>query len=363
MLANYLEPEDILADENFLSWYFKTEASREQAWEEWMSAHPDSKELVMQAVQILDNTRLREKELAAGQLEKAESRLFKSISLSEAAAPYFKDQDQPSTRKEPSADQAIGIADIRTLQTKPVPRFKWGVAAAALIILAGGALLTGSLLRSKPELKTQFGEIIRQQLPDGTEVTMNANSRLDYFSEWKDGKDREVWVKGEAYFHVTKTQQHSRFIVHTSHFDVIVTGTQFNVLDRHEKGNVLLQEGSVTIMTKEGKMVQLTPGEFAEFGGDRQVDKRPARQDSVTAWKEQKLIFDHTPLREIVNIIDDQYGVAVKLADDSVGNKTVCGIMPNNNLDVLLQAIQATADFNVKKEKGAITISSQKARE
>lgn len=51
-------------------------------------------------------------------------------------------------------------------------------------------------------------------------------------------------MDGEVFFHVRKTPLKSRFIVHREHFDIIVTGTQFNVSNRHGKDNVLLQEGS-----------------------------------------------------------------------------------------------------------------------
>ncbi len=52
---------------------------------------------------------------------------------------------------------------------------------------------------------------------------------------WKEGTSREVWLKGEAFFHVSKTPTKARFIVHTERFDVVVTGTQFNVMNRAGK--------------------------------------------------------------------------------------------------------------------------------
>jgi ferric-dicitrate binding protein FerR (iron transport regulator) len=66
-------------------------------------------------------------------------------------------------------------------------------------------------------------------------------------------------------------------------------------------------------------------------------------------------VFDNTPLRELVLIIHDQYGVDVKLAEDSIGDKTISGIMQNDSLDNLLQALEGTGDFDVvKKDKDII---------
>jgi ferric-dicitrate binding protein FerR (iron transport regulator) len=89
-----------------------------------------------------------------------------------------------------------------------------------------------------------------------------------------------------------------------------------------------------------------------------QLEKRPAKNDSILAWKEQRLVFDRTPLRELVSIINDQYGVAVRLADDSIGDRTISAILPNNNLDILLQALEATSEFDVVREKDGITIKA-----
>ncbi|MES1160868.1 MAG: FecR domain-containing protein, partial [Bacteroidota bacterium] len=124
---------------------------------------------------------------------------------------------------------------------------------------------------------------------------------------------------------------------------------------RRGKDNILLQEGSVLLHTSDGRELHLTPGDFVEFNSD-QLERKPAKNDSVLAWKEQKLVFDKTPLRELVGIINEQYGVDVKLSADSIGDKKISAILPNNNLDVLLQALVATSEFDVVRQDGAIII-------
>jgi ferric-dicitrate binding protein FerR (iron transport regulator) len=332
MLDNYHEPEELLSDPSFLAWYFNTEGDKGGV-EQWMAAGPGRRDLVQQAVELLNTTRLPEKEVPAGQVDRAERTLMQKIAFlpdtAPAVLPLYKDR-------------------------------RWIAAACIIILLAAGLVLTrpGFLRPGQPEVKTAYGQISRQQLPDGTEVTMNANSRLSYSPGWKDGADREVWVNGEAFFHVTKTPLKSRFIVHTDHFDIIVTGTQFNVVNRHGKDNVLLQEGSIILHARDGKDLNMIPGDFAEFNGDRQLAKRPAKNDSILAWKEQKLVFDKTPLRELVTIINEQYGIRVRLAEDSIGDRTISAILPNNNLNVLLQALEATSEFDVVRQEEGIVIKA-----
>ena len=101
----------------------------------------------------------------------------------------------------------------------------------------------------------------------------------------------------------------------------------------------------------------MVPGDFVEWEKDR-LEKLGARPDSLTAWQQHQLIFDKTPLKSVVEIIQDQYGMTVELDNPATGEKTVTGIIQNNNLDVLLQALQATKDFDVSREGRTITIKA-----
>jgi ferric-dicitrate binding protein FerR (iron transport regulator) len=101
--------------------------------------------------------------------------------------------------------------------------------------------------------------------------------------------------------------------------------------------------------------MKMLPGDFLAFGSDT-PEKRTVRPDSVLAWKEHRLLFDNTPLKQLVTIIDDQYGVRVRLDNEATGNQTISGILPNDNLDVLLQALEATMEFEVDRQGDNITI-------
>lgn len=370
MSEHYREAEEILSDEAFLSWYFKTGDGRDKDWLDWMSQHPESEELVRQAVEILNTSRLPERHVTAGQLKVAEERLMTEIEVLEVARRAGNGRgvvvgsggDIGGTGGGvviggvggAEGDGAGGVVKGK-MRVVRLRVSKWAVAAAVVLVAASVWLLLGPLHASRPEVKTEFGQIVNQRLPDGTEVTMNANSLLRYTTGWKDGADREVWVNGEVFFHVRKTEKHSRFIVHSEHFDVIVTGTRFNVVNRHGRDNVLLEEGSVTIVTRDGHTVHMRPGDMMAYDSSMMA-RKVSRTDSVLAWKDQKLVLDHTPMKDLANIIHDHYGVLLQPADDSVGERLVSGILPNNNLEVLLQALEATGDFDIERKGDTISI-------
>jgi len=253
MSENYREPEDLLSDESFLSWYFKTGEEGKANWEHWMADDTDRTRLVQQAIALLDATRQPEKAMPTLQLEVAEAALLKRIGETPDFLPARHAASYP--------------------KTLPLYRDRrWRVAAAIFILLVAGFGVAKFRSR-RPEIKTDFGQLDHRQLPDGTVVTMNANSRLAWSPDWKDGSDREVWMNGEAYFHVSKTPLKSRFIVHTDHFDIIVTGTQFNVVNRKGTENVLLEEGSVILHLQDGRELNMKPGDFVVFR-DRQLEKK-----------------------------------------------------------------------------------------
>ena len=234
---------------------------------------------------------------------------------------------------------------------------RWMAAASVLALIAGIYVLLPHTIH-KSTWSTPYGEIKKVQFPDGTTVIANANTRITYPAEWKEGKDREVWLEGEAFFHVHKTPSKSRFIVHMGHFDIVVTGTQFNAVNRPDKASILLQDGRVILRASDREEMAMKPGDFAEFLNG-QLTRRSINADSCLAWKDRRLFLDNTPLSQLIRIIREQYGVEVHQAEGSTENTTVSGILPNDNLEVLLRALELTGDFTIVHEKDKIIIKDR----
>lgn len=334
MLKNYSHIEELLTDESFLGWHFKSDPDAIDKWETWIAENPGEMHLVKEAIEFLDTIKISDINISGTQTRVAEEKLLAGI-----AAPA-----------EPGPAPII-----------PFRRRRWFLTAVALLILATGAWLFNYLSDSKAELKTAYGEIKSQKLPDGSDVFLNANSQVSYADEWKEGTDREVWITGEAYFEVKKTPQKSRFIVHTEQFDIIVTGTQFNVVNRNGKANVMLKEGSITLKTTQGKEIVMNPGDFIEFNKTEPA-KKDVNNENLIAWKDRKIVFENTPLCTAVDLIKEHYGVSIKLSNDSLGNSTLTGMLPNDNLDVLLEAISALNEFKVIHQNNEIIITDKTQR-
>jgi len=326
--------EDVLTDERFLTWYFSVADNESDNWQTMLEADPHLQSLTNEAKIIMKQLHFEEK----------------GVSDSEIGEAYRKLKEKISENSQGKKSPVINM---------DVKRKRWWIAAASIILLALGSIAVWNNFSSvtRTTHKTEFGQIIEQKLPDGTKVFLNANSSLSLGEDWDNNKPREVWIKGEAFFNVAKTANKQRFIVHASQFDVIVTGTQFNVVDRPGRTNIMLQEGSVVLKTKDGAEITMKPGEFVEFKAE-QFNKKELPAVNVASWKEHKLNFENTPVPEAARMITDIYGVELIAGDDIIKSKVLTGVMPNDDLNVLLEAIEATLECKAERVGEKIVLKS-----
>ncbi|HEV7622370.1 MAG TPA: FecR domain-containing protein [Flavisolibacter sp.] len=325
MNDNLRSLEDIITDENFLAWFHKNNDQKAKKWKEWLLQNPGQEEIIREAIAFLKSVSLKEKSLPAEQIENASRKLNHKLNESRVKKLHF-------------------------------ARKTWLIPAAAVLLCIVGFGVWKSF-GTQTILGGTYGHITEYKLPDGTKVTLNANSKITLNRKWENGKDREVWLKGEAYFQVVKTSLKNKFVVHGNNMDIIVTGTKFNAVNRDDESSVLLTEGSVLVKTKDGSEIKMQPGDFVKFENTIAL-KKPVNEEKVLAWKQSKLVFDNTPLTEVAAIISRYYGVTVVFTDSSIGAKKIGGVMPNDNLDVLIQSLKAIAEFKITKRDSEIIISN-----
>ncbi len=323
--------DDFLHNDSFIAWVLKTDAGHIAHWEAWLAQNPEKAPLAHEAAQVLRKLQIREEPVSDTQVENARAKLLQAMNEAETT--------QPKTR---------------TLTR----RLAWYAAASVVLVTAVtlGFMLLGNKSK-KPILASGYGQVMQNKLPDGSEIILNANSQLTR-NQWKENGDREVWLNGEAFFKVQKTPERRRFIVHTDAFDIEVTGTSFNVINRDGKSSVVLKEGSVNIHRPGQPVLVMKPGDFVEFQ-NRQLNKKTVTGTDYLAWTENKLVFDNTPLNEVARTISEHYGISVTIEEKGLNGKTITGIMPNNNLEILLQALEATSEFTIQRNKENIIIGNK----
>lgn len=236
-------------------------------------------------------------------------------------------------------------------------------AAAILLIPLLGAMLMYFINIQEPE-KPVYSEVyapkgsrISLDLPDGTHVWLNHGSRLKYPQSF--GNDtRKVFLRGEAYFEVKKKEKRD-FLVQSSHLDVLVTGTCFNMMaySEDESVSVSLDEGSVDLyqdFSKEynetEKITTVKPGEHAEYDKtSNQMEIIYGRNDIYTAWREGKIIFRNSPLKEIVTKLERRYNVEIILENSQVANYTFTATFSDETLPQILDLLSKAAPLEYER--------------
>jgi transmembrane sensor len=330
MDVSYNSVEELLSDESFLAWYFKTDTITVEKWDNRLALNPSQKKIADEAVLLLNAIKIKEQSVDLQRLKIAEYKLM--------------------TTTAPANHRAGG--KVVSIWSKNI---KWA-AAAAIILLSSIGIWQLNRTSGKLAIQTAYGETRNNVLPDGSQVMLNANTTINYRT-WKEGTDREVWLNGEAFFHVKKTANRNRFIVHSGKFDIVVTGTQFNVINRDNKNNVYLKEGSV-IIKSQGKEIHMKPGDYVEIG-NAGIQKKDINSAPVLAWTDHKFIFENTPMKEVASMVSELFGIKVMLADEATASSTISGVMPNDNLEVFLQSLEALPDYVVSKTEEGIQISKK----
>ncbi|MBA4056812.1 MAG: hypothetical protein C0490_19010, partial [Marivirga sp.] len=209
------------------------------------------------------------------------------------------------------------------------------------------------------EFHTGYGETKNFTLPDGSNVVLNANSTLTLMSDWNDETPREIWLNGEAFFSVVHTASHQVFKVNTREgVTVEVLGTTFNVYNRTKETKVVLNSGQIRLdlpTAETHERILMKPGEMVEYK-EQHYKKKSVDPELYTAWTDNKIILNHTSLSEMVNMLKDNYGLEVKVADPRLLKQTVSGSMPLGDPEILLQQMAKAFQLKLEKDGNVIVI-------
>ncbi|HEY4206536.1 MAG TPA: FecR domain-containing protein [Puia sp.] len=195
---------------------------------------------------------------------------------------------------------------------------------------------------SMSTLSVPAGAIYKIALSDGTEVWLNAATRLRFPLKFPRGR-REVEVEGEAYFKVARNAN-APFIVHTSLTDVRVLGTSFNV-NTYEKGNVrtALVEGKVITQRPDGQSLSLTPGYVSEYKESEGFSSTTFEQDDELSWMNGVYYFHDMTIGNLVQVASRCFGIHIVLDKDKFAGQSLTGVLERGKLSEFLHDLESTA--------------------
>jgi transmembrane sensor len=321
----------------------------------------------LDSLQALWNARAQS---PADKLESAFNKHLQRLSHQSVIAPlqYESDEQEP----------------IETPAKKPslVKRLSWisGIAACLVIGLFVFKFNSGSTSKvreAQNTVSTKRGSKSKIQLPDGTQVWLNSDSKITYNENFQ-GKLREVQLSGEAFFDVVRDEARP-FIIHTQVIDVKVLGTSFNVRSYLNEKNTetSLIRGSVEITLRnspdkkftlkpndklvvpneelaaiKSKSKDMIPGKEMVLSWEK-INYRKADTLAVEAlWIKNKLAFDRESLEEIALKIERWYDVKVTFTNENLKEAQYSGIFEDESLQQVMSALHdAGVNYKINKKE------------
>ena len=199
--------------------------------------------------------------------------------------------------------------------------------------IAASLLLLFGLFFNKVTYSTGAGESIMVSLPDGSEVMLNAKSKLSHKRFfWLENK--RVDLKGEGLFTVTKGQG---FQVNTVSGTVSVLGTQFNVKSRTYGFEVYCYEGRVRYENEiEQHEATLNAGDAVKLDGNILMEFK--HSDNGPLWQTGSSRFSNAELGEVIADFELYYDITFEYAPDVIqGHFT--GTFVHNDLELALKSV------------------------
>ena len=212
-------------------------------------------------------------------------------------------------------------------------------------------------------VSTSFGERKQISLPDGSVVILNSLSSVSYPENIHKSRTREIKLRGEAYFDVTKDERR-KFVVNASEIDIKVLGTKFNI-SAYENNEIIttdLYEGAVSISHGANNSLRLKPGEQAIFHKkSNRVEVSTITDKNNIAWTDGSIFFENIPLKNIYKILEREKNLVFRIADDvDIELKLTAKFVNNESIDEILEHLSQPGGFTFEKKDNVYIIKKRK---
>lgn len=258
---------------------------------------------------------------------------------------------------DPTIDETIkkrifGKIRLETTREKSYLSVNWRKAMqwAAIFLLPVLSAFTVYYFTQRPQrnlqptvITAQKGEKAEVVLPDGSNVWINSGSTLTYDRHFN-GKERSVYLQGEAYFEVTENKKRP-FIVHTKHITVQALGTSFNVrsYETDSLASAVLLEGKVKV-SASGHETILSVNERATFDKRKQTlwaDRVEAL--NFIEWKNGNIYFSNQTYDEIARALSRIYNVEIQFASEQLRPMRFSGTLGSSGIKNALDILSMTS--------------------
>ena len=185
------------------------------------------------------------------------------------------------------------------------------------------------------------------ELPDGSRVWLNSDSKIEFPNQFS-GDKREVNFSGEGYFEVVKNPEKPMVIQTSKDMNIEVLGTTFNLkaYDNDDYIETTLYKGEIQLRLKDKVrqkeyLTQIEPQKSYVIRSNQcYLNKPKSKIENKSAWKDGQLIFEDSPIDEVIKSLERWYGVNFSIKDKSIYKYNLTATFESESIVQILEMIK-----------------------
>jgi len=198
------------------------------------------------------------------------------------------------------------------------------------------------------------------ELPDGSKVWLNSSSNLKCPDRF-DSTFRMVELRGEGYFTVVSNKEWPMYVKTSKGITVKVTGTEFNLssYDNDDELKFTLVSGAVTLIRESNKQeIAVNMKEEVVIPDNVKVKGKRGQADIIlnTAWKDGFLIFENTPMEEVIKKMERWYGVNFITRNPELLNYNFTANFKSESITQVLELLKITSNIGYSIKDNNVTL-------
>ncbi len=200
-------------------------------------------------------------------------------------------------------------------------------------------------------------------LPDGSIVWLNSDSEIKYPSIFS-GDFRKITFSGEGFFNIMPNPDRPMVIQLENNLQVIVKGTTFNLSSYKNDDNIsaLLLSGNISlrrIHNNKQEEITIKPNQRIEIPKEEKqiaIVNTPSTTFPILGWKEGWLIFDETPINEVLKKLERWHGISFKVEDQDILKQKFTAKFHEESISQILDMMTNIALLRYKIQNNTVVL-------
>lgn len=249
-------------------------------------------------------------------------------------------------------------ANDDSAQLRPAPRIsrRWwagggmAIAASLAVLIMPQMPFSGA---APVVYRTGPTEIRTVAMKDGSRITVDRNSELAL----NEGASPRIEMKsGSAWFDI-RHDPNRTMVIAAGDYEVRDIGTQFDLVRTADHLSVAVAEGRVTVGPRDGHGTTVEAGQRIDIAsGDDQATLRPSNSQSMGSWRDDRLVYDNTPLSLVAADLTRYAGKPVTV-DPAIADLRLSGVLTIGDGSRLVGQIEALLPVKAKVEANRIILA------